>query len=164
MNRVSSTLARGYRIAQFAKHFHIHHLTGSLEQWCHYHLHFEATWAQRPHMYCPSGRMGKARTSAFLLGHLIPDSCFFLDKIFDPLHWGIFVLGLKKIISWTFQCWFWSSWESLDWNPPEGREMGQAQLPDHIYSHGVCDSFPGFYEGNKSIHLEWSVQTLLQQL
>ena len=38
--------------------------------------------------------------------------------------------------------------------------MEQDEFPDHIHSHGLCDSFPEFYEINKIIYLECLVQEL----
>ena len=42
--------------------------------------------------------------------------------------------------------------------------MEQDEFPDHIHSHGLCDSFSEFYEINKAIYLECLVQELSQKL
>lgn len=110
---------------------------------------------QRRHATCPSHRTGQHQSPDLYRVFWLPIPCSFLDKIFDSLHWGVFVLGRRKHISWYFQCRFWSSWESFSLNFPENRRMGQDELPDHIYSHGVCDSFSRFYERKLFIWNAW---------
>lgn len=103
---------------QFTKYFHIHCLIWSLEQNYNvdYYLHFSV---QRYHMTCRSHRTDKPQSPDFHWVSWLWVPCFLLDKIFDPLLWGIFVFGLRKKY---FQCRFWSSWASFSLNLPEDRE------------------------------------------
>lgn len=96
---------------QFTEHFHIHCVPWSLEQACD--VHYLWLWVQRHHVTCPSPRVCKPQSPDFHRVSRLWISCSFFDKIFDLSHLRIFVFGLRKNISWYFQCRFWYSWESF---------------------------------------------------
>ena len=119
---------------------------------------------------CSSVRVGKAQSPAFHAGSShsrfhAPIWTKYLTRSTEGFLSLASLKKKKKIISWPFhsvnfdllgKVSIWTFWKT--------ESMEQDELPDHIHSHGLCDSFSEFYEISKAIYLECLLQELSQKL